>query len=211
MRSTLATAAPLAITIGAYGLIFGAGAREPLGPLGTMFASTIIFSGSIQFALLGLILAGATWSAILVTALLLNARHVVLGAALRPSIDAPTSRRFGLAWWMVDEAAALALADAETPRSTLMTTGILFYSSWIVGTAGGLLIGGAGDIASVAQQIAPVLFIGLVTLVAHKKRTVARALVTAAATYLVALAWPEARGALALVVACVIAIPGSDE
>lgn len=211
LRRTLTKAIPLAVTIGAYGVIFGAGAQGPLGPLGTLLASVVVFSGSIQFALVGLLIAGASWSAILVTALLLNARHVVLGAALRPSIDVSPMRRLGLSWWMVDEAAALALADTESARSTLLATGILFYLSWIAGTTIGLLIGGVGDIASVAQQIAPVLFIGLTALLATSKKTVIRCVVTAAATYIAALGWPEARGALALVVACVIAIPGSDE
>lgn len=210
LRRTLATAAPLAVTIGAYGVIYGAAGREPLGALGTFLSSVVIFSGSIQFALIGLLLAGASWAAILVTALLLNARHVVLGAALRPSIDVPPLRRLGLSWWMVDEAAALALADKESPRSTLLATGILFYVSWLIGTAAGLLIGSAGDIASVADQIAPVLFIGLTALVATSKRTVLRCVLTAALTYAAALIWPEARGAIALVVACVVAVPGDE-
>ena len=210
-RRTFARAVPLALTIAAYGAIYGAGARDPLGATGTLLSSAVIFSGSVQFALLGLLLAGASWAAILTTAALLNARHVILGAALRPSIDAPLPRRLGLAWWMVDEAAALALADPGAARSTLLTTGVFFYLSWFAGTLVGVVVGGTGDVASVAQQIAPVLFIGLAALLATSKITVIRCGVTAALTYGLALAFPTARGAIALAVACLVAIPGTDE
>jgi hypothetical protein len=45
------------------------------------------------------------------TGAMLNARTLVLGAALGPTIRASRTKRAFLGWWLIDEAAGLALAE----------------------------------------------------------------------------------------------------
>ena len=202
---------PIALTIGAYGVIFGAAAKEPLGVGGTMLSSAVIFSGGLQFAFVGLLLTGASTGAILATALFLNTRHVILGAVLRPRLDAPLSRRLGLAWFMVDEAAALALADESDPKRTLFVGGLAFYVAWLVGSAIGVAVGGAEGVAGFAERFTPVLFIGLTTLLATSRGLVIRCLGAAALTYAAIALLPGDKAFLGLVAAGVAAVVGRSE
>jgi predicted branched-subunit amino acid permease len=208
VRALVLRSTPIALTIAAYGMIYGAGAREPLGIGVGLLSSAIIFSGALQFALLGLLLSGASAAAILAAGLFLNARHVVLGAVLRPKIDAPRLKRVGLAWWLVDEAAALAIADEESPRRTLFVCGVLFYLSWIAGTAVGLVIGSVSGIAAFAEQFAPVLFVGLTALLATSRGIVIRALIAAALTYLAIAVLPGDKAFLGLIASLLVVLPG---
>jgi predicted branched-subunit amino acid permease len=50
-----------------YGTIYGASAKDVLGPTESILSSAIIFSGTVQFAILGLLTKGSTWAAVLVT------------------------------------------------------------------------------------------------------------------------------------------------
>lgn len=202
---------PIALTIGAYGVIYGAGAKEHLGTSGTLLSSALVFSGSVQFAFLGLLISGASSGAIVATAIFLNTRHVVLGAVLRPKIDAPLIRRLGLAWWLVDEAAALALADETDPRRTLFVTGIAFYCSWFVGTAMGLAIGGVEGVAEFAERFTPVLFVGLTALLVSSRDLVVRCIVTVLLTYAAIALLPGDKAFLGLAAAVVVALVGRAE
>ncbi len=192
-------------------MLYGAGAKDVLGTTGVLLSSAIIFSGAVQFALVGLLLASASGITIFATAVLLNARNVVLGAALRPKIDAPLLRRLGLSWWLVDEAAALALADDVDPRFTLLLSGILFYGVWFVGSAVGLAIGATEQVASAADQIVPVLFIGLTALLTTSRSIAYRCVAAAALTYGLILVTPGNEGLFALVTGVAVALPGRAE
>jgi predicted branched-subunit amino acid permease len=208
IKALILRSIPIALTIGAYGIIFGAGAKEPLGVGGALLSSAVIFSGALQFAFMGLVLSGASAAAIVGAAVFLNTRHFVLGAVLRPKIDAPRVNRLGLAWWLVDEAAALAIADEESPRRTLLVCGTFFYLAWIAGTGIGLVIGGVSGIAEFAEQFAPVLFVGLAALLVTSRTIVLRALIAAALTYLAIALLPGDKAFLGLIVSVLVALPG---
>ena len=70
-----------------FGTLYGAAARGFLGAPLTVASSLLIYSGALQFALVALLGAGATALPLLLTAGLLNLRHLVLGAALRSRFE----------------------------------------------------------------------------------------------------------------------------
>jgi predicted branched-subunit amino acid permease len=134
-----------------YGKIYGASAKDVLGPTESILSSAIIFSGTVQFAILGLLTKGSTWAAVLVTAIGLSARNIALGGAIRPSLPEARARRFLLAWTVVDEAVGLALSAASSRVRVLVTAGLLFYIAWLGGTIFGSLIGSLSEFTEVSS------------------------------------------------------------
>ncbi len=91
-----------------------------MGPALALASSAFVFSGAVQ-ATIGLLAAGGSPAVIVLTAILLNARHVLLGGVLRPRVGGSLPRRLAIAWFLIDEATALALARPERPVATLLT------------------------------------------------------------------------------------------
>lgn len=207
-RTILAAATPLAAAIGVFGMVFGAAASAAMGAPLTIAMSLTVFSGTLQFAVLGLLEAGAGPAAILLIALALNARHLVLGAILRPRIRQSFLRRAGLAWFLIDESFGLAVAAREAAGRVLLLTGALCYAAWQVGTVLGVLGARLVAVEDVAAAIFPVLFIGLAAITARDResiiRTAAAALLVAALTIFV----PAAYAFLPIIGALIVALPG---
>ncbi len=206
-----ATAAPLALAIAVFGTIYGAAASPLLGGWESVLSSAVVFSGALQFALVGLLLGGASTPAMLLTAVLLNFRHLLLGAALRPSLESPPFRRAGLAWWLIDETAGLALASRGSAAVTLLVAGSMCYGAWVAGTAAGVLGGSLASLRELAAAVFPVLFVGLAALAAHGRDLVLRALLAALVTVGLSFAFPPARDVLPALVAVAVSIPGGGE
>lgn len=156
-----------------YGKIYGASAKDVLGPTESILSSAIIFSGTVQFAILGLLTKGSTWAAVLVTAIGLSARNIALGGAIRPSLPEARARRFLLAWTVVDEAVGLALSAASSRVRVLVTAGLRFYIAWLGGTIFGSLIGPLSEFTEVSSAALPVLFVALASAMARSRGTVA--------------------------------------
>src|SRR5918996_2097550 len=175
VRAVLARALPAAAAIVVFGTLYGAGARPVLGVPLTIASSLFIFSGSLQFALVALLSAGAAPPALLLTAGTLNLRHLVLGAVLRPRIGGSRLRRAVLAFFLLDETFGFAVAagdaaaregraaDAAAER-TLLVSGVVCHLAWQTGTVTGLLGAELPGVEGLAGAIFPVLFIGLASL-----------------------------------------------
>jgi predicted branched-subunit amino acid permease len=220
--STVAAALPAIVAIGVFGALYGAVARPLLGAELTIFASFVIFSGSLQFALVGLLAAGAAAPALLLTAVILNLRHVVLGAVLRGSLGPSRIRRVIQSWFLLDETFGFAVAAASAPRlspaertavteRTLVGVGIFCYSAWIGGTILGVVGAGVPELAGVAGAVFPVLFIGLAALTARSRSVVVRAVAAAVITATIALAFPDARALAPVVAGVLVSLPGDRQ
>jgi predicted branched-subunit amino acid permease len=163
--------------------------------------------------------AGATAVPLLLTACVLNLRHLVLGAALRPRFESGSLRRALLAFFLVDETFGFAIAagnaaqgravGAATER-TLLFSGVTCYLAWLVGTLVGVLGGGLAVVEKLAGAIFPVLFIGLASLAVTRRSHVVRALAAAGLTAAVALAVPDLRMLAPVLAGVVVALPGGD-
>ena len=202
--------APIAAAIFIFGAVYGTVSAPEMGAPMTFLASALVFSGALQFTIAGLLLAGAGPAALLAAAVTLNVRHVLLGAVLRPRIQAPAPARAGAAWFLLDEIVGLALTHEGDAARTLWRAGPVCYVAWLAGTAAGLVGGSVEVLQSAAVAVFPVLFIGLAALSCRNRSGAVRAVAAAAVTAAVALAWPDARALAPVFAAIAVALPGGD-
>jgi predicted branched-subunit amino acid permease len=208
---------PAALAIAVFGVIYGAVARPLIGPELTLLSSLIIFSGATQFSTIALVAAGAVAPALLLTAAILNVRHLIMGAVLRTSLGPSRVRRALLAWFLLDESfgfTVLAAGRVEPgpPREavaehTLLVTGICCYVAWIVGTGLGILGAGLPGLDRVAEAVFPVLFIALAALTADTLSLAGRAFGAALITAVICLTLPDWRGLAPVVAGLAVSLP----
>jgi len=114
LRRGLFAALPLAPGVAAFGLLYGMMARQAgLSPAEAVAMSMLVHAGSAQFTALGMwSVAGAV--PIILTTLVINLRHLLMGASIAPYLRGlTTGRKALLALWMSDESYALAIAEYE--------------------------------------------------------------------------------------------------
>jgi predicted branched-subunit amino acid permease len=180
-----------------------------LGPVITIASSLLIFSGALQFALLGLVGAGAGLPALLATAVILNLRHLVMGAVLRNRLDSSPLARAGLAWFLVDETFGFAIAACRDAGHTLFTSGVMCYLAWQVGTWLGLFGASVPGLDGLATAIFPVLFIGLASLAATSGGVLVRIVAAGLLTFALSTLVPDLRAVAPIVSAISVALPES--
>jgi predicted branched-subunit amino acid permease len=213
IRGILITSLPAAGAIAVFGTLYGAAAQRLLGTPLTIASSIFVFSGALQFALVGLLAAGAGAPALLLTAGTLNLRHIVMGAVLRPRIGGSRLRRAGLAFTLLDETFGFAVAAPEEAGAerTLFVSGIFCYLAWQAGTVLGVLGAGLSGVERLADAVFPVLFIGLAALAATTGTLVVRAFAAAALTAAVAFFLPDFRSVAPVIAGALVALPGSSD
>src|SRR5689334_21848552 len=109
--------------------------------------STVVFAGGAQFLAVGLLAAGNPLAAVF-AGLLLNARHLPFGLAVGDALGPRLRHRALGAHVLTDEVAAFTLAEPDPVRRrrTYWLIGATLFVSWNLGTALGVLLGGAtGD------------------------------------------------------------------
>ena len=191
------------------GVPFGVLARQSgleLGP--TIGMSVIMFAGAAQFAAIELLRGGAPSALVVLTVLLINLRHVLMGIALRPFLhDVPRRERAALAYLLVDESFAMAIGwfrRGGRGVAYYVTFGAGLWLCWNVATVIGALAGPAiGDPRRLGIDFAiTAVFISIVVVGVRGRTDVAVAL--AAALLSGALATLGA-GAVAVVAAGLVA------
>jgi predicted branched-subunit amino acid permease len=218
---TIVMAAPAAMAIAVFGVLFGAAARPLIGPELTLLMSLVVFSGATQFSMLALLTAGAGAPALLLTAAILNVRHLVIGAVLRPLLGHSRLRRGLLAWFMLDETFGFTIVATERigpgpgreaiAERTLLISGICCYGAWVVGTLLGILGAGVQGLGGVAEALFPVLFVGLAALTARTLNLAVRAVVAAGLTAVICFATPDLRALAPALAGLLVALPGDAE
>ncbi|MBI1877855.1 MAG: AzlC family ABC transporter permease [Chloroflexi bacterium] len=163
---------PLIIGAIPFGLIFGALAADSgLSFAGTVAMSAAVFAGSAQFIALGLVAASTNWPFIVLTALVVNLRHVLYSATLAPQVTRLSQRwRVPLAFWLTDETFVIAAnrynrADASPYKHWYwLGSALSMYINWQVSTWFGLLFGQLMPNATAwgLDFAMPVTFIGMV-------------------------------------------------
>lgn len=149
------------------GLVYGAiSAAKGMSVAETALMSALVFAGGAQFAATELWASPPPLFALALSTLLINARHVLMGASLAPKA------RFGRAtpfvmFWLADENWALAERRAARGPLTLaywLGMAIPFHLNWVVWAALGAGAGAVlGDPARYGADFAfTALFIGLV-------------------------------------------------
>jgi len=137
MRSAVGPAAATLV----LGISFGAAAAAAgWGIAAPVFFSAFAFSGSAQFSLLTTLSAGTAVAAVL-SAVLINARYLVMGVALNDSLTGSRFRRALQAQALVD--ASFMVAHEGGGRfniARLVGATVPQWSCWLVGTLVGLLL-----------------------------------------------------------------------
>lgn len=137
--------APLSIFVVPFGLAFGLAATEKgLDPWTSILMSAIVFGGASQFAALELWSHPLPVAAILITTGIVNARHLLYGAALYPWLaPLPPRQRYPMLAVMTDLAwttTMQAAAKGERDAGVLLGGGVLLWLVWILSTAAGAIL-----------------------------------------------------------------------
>jgi 4-azaleucine resistance transporter AzlC len=152
---------------------FGVAAREAgLSVAETLAMSLIVFSGASQFALAGLLAAGASWVVMAAISLVLGARHVLYGPSLALNLRRTgTGRKAVAAFGLTDEVFAVASTtlpqrSSETNFGRLLGLGTSAYVSWALGTwigavAGSVVVEALPSLAPALSFALPALFVAL--------------------------------------------------
>jgi 4-azaleucine resistance transporter AzlC len=198
---------PPMVAAAPIGLLYGALAvGKGMTQLEASLSSMLIFAGGAQFAALELWRSSPPLLALVFSTLLINARHILMGASLKPKLGPFSSleRAFGL-FFMADE--NWAMAERRAARHLLtpayyFAMAVVFWTNWNLWTALGA-VGGAflGDPKRIGADFAfTALFIGLVAGFWKGRSTAltvaASALASALAYRLVGPPWHVAAGAL---------------
>ena len=109
--------------------------------------STIVFAGAAQFAAVGYVASGLAWPGIILLTALLNARHLLYSAALRPWLrEVPLPRRAVMAHLLTDESFALSISHFRRigrtdERGYWLGASSATFIPWILATLGGVVLG----------------------------------------------------------------------
>lgn len=168
-KATLRDSLSVSITVGAYGVAFGAAAvANGFTVLQSCLLSLLTFSGASQFAVVGVLGAGGTALSGIATASLLGIRNALYGVIMAPRLKVKGFKRIVAAQVTIDESTGVALGQevrsSEAMRQGFWLTGIGVFIFWNLFTIAGALGAQAmGDIRAWGLDSAvPAAFLGLV-------------------------------------------------
>jgi predicted branched-subunit amino acid permease len=168
-KSTIRDSLSVSITVGAYGIAFGAaGVAAGFSIVQTCLLSLLTFSGASQFALVGVMGAGGSALSGIATAALLGFRNGLYGLRISPLLKTKGAKRFLAAHVTIDESTGVALSQEslgqDAMRSGFWLTGIGVFTFWNLFTLAGAIGAQAmGNPAAWGLDAAvPAAFLGLV-------------------------------------------------
>ncbi|MEI7645795.1 MAG: AzlC family ABC transporter permease [Chloroflexales bacterium] len=168
VRAGFLALAPLWLGAAPFGVIYAVSAiAAGLSPAQTMAMSLLVFAGASQFTAVGMFAAAAAPTAIIVTTLIVNARHLLLAASLAPYLRREGAwARLGLAAQLTDESYAIGVRQFLSGRGSAafqFGANISMYIVWQCSTLAGVLIGRVlPDPAAYGLDLVfPLTFVGL--------------------------------------------------
>jgi 4-azaleucine resistance transporter AzlC len=208
VRAGMVASLPVALSVFAYGCVFGLLARQAgMRFTDAALMSSLVYAGSAQFVALGLWISPLPIGALVLTTLVINLRHLLMGAAMRPWFGAlPPLVAYGSMFFLVDESWALTMrefARGERNAGYFVGTGIPIFFGWLSATVVGFTVGTAiRDPAEFGLDFAfTAVFIALLVGLWRGRRDivpwVTAALVAVAAAHYVPGKWYILIGALA--------------
>jgi 4-azaleucine resistance transporter AzlC len=149
-RAGALTILPAVVAAVPFGLLLGAlAARKGLSALEVALMSGTVFAGAAQFVAVDLWRNPVPVAALLLATAMVNVRHLLMGAALRPHVRGfPPGTAYAGLFLMADEVWALALSRAVDRPLTLafwFGLGGALYPAWIASTTAGAVFGAALD------------------------------------------------------------------
>lgn len=142
---------PLLLGVAPFGLIFGVTAIAADVPhLAAWASSFIVFAGASQIAIVEVLGGGGGAIVALLTAVVINARHLMYSADMgRYTNSLPWYRKAPIAYLLTDQAYLTATHRFQDPRSSdglvpfYFGAAIALWSTWQVTTTAGMVLGAA--------------------------------------------------------------------
>jgi 4-azaleucine resistance transporter AzlC len=196
-----------------FGMIFGTLAVASGLPGNIAFGmSSIVFAGSAQFVTTQLIAQATPWFVIILTAAVINVRHVLYSASIAPHVQhLPARWKALIAYLLTDEAYAVAITRYNQPDQGgpyghwfAFGAGFLLWASWQISTAIGIVLGALVPASWSLDFALPLTFIALVV-PALRERAMVTAAVVAGVVAVIAFAMPLKLGLITAVAAGIIA------
>jgi predicted branched-subunit amino acid permease len=147
IRRGFVLAQPLGFGIFVYGVVFGVlAAAARLSALEALLMSAAVYSGSAQLAALQSWSGAALVAPVVMAILLMNARYVLYGAALRPWLGGlGPMRTYPALFFLGDGNWALSMkerAAGQDDAGFVLGSGVAMFLPWCLGTLAGHLGGG---------------------------------------------------------------------
>lgn len=168
-KSTIRDSLSVSITVGTYGIAFGAASvAAGFTVLQTCLLSLLTFSGASQFAIVGVIGSGGGAISGITTATLLGFRNGLYGLRMSPLLKIKGLKRILAAHITIDESTGVALSQEalgkEAMQSGFWLTGVGVFVFWNLFTLAGAF--GARSMGNPAawglDAAVPAAFLGLV-------------------------------------------------
>jgi 4-azaleucine resistance transporter AzlC len=217
IRAGLRDIAPVAVAALPIGLLFGAVASaKGMSPLEVILMSALVFAGGAQFAAIETWVTPAPIAALAFATLLINVRHVLMGASLTPKVGMSRIQTLLAYFFLTDEAWALSERRAlERPVTGAywFAMAVVLWANWTLSSTVGAILGSfLGDPERIGADFAfTALFIGLVAGFGRSRVTLVTVAVSAGVAALVhhfiGAPWHVASGALAGIAAAYLAAP----
>lgn len=138
----------IALALAPFGIVFGVACVEAdLGIAEAIWFSAIVFTGSAQFAAVGVLGDGGGAVAAITAGLLLNIRSLAFGVLLAPSLTGRVATRALLAQLVIDESTAVATVQDEHRwrRYGFLAGGLAVFTVWNLTTVAGVLLASTDD------------------------------------------------------------------
>lgn len=212
-KSGIKAELPLLVGVVPFGMIYGVLALQAgFRPAEAQAMSAIVFAGSAQFILTQLAGAGTPALVMVLTAAVVNLRHVLYSASVAPYLRGlRPAWKAALAYLLTDEAYAVSIVhfteDSSSPARPrhffLLGSGIALWASWQLSTAAGIFLGALIPASWSLDFTLPLIFIALVVPRITSRAALAAAL-TAGAVSIAALLWPYKLGLLTAALAGIL-------
>lgn len=196
---------PLLLGIAPFGAVYAVSARAAgIGLLDTQLLSLLLFAGGSQFAVVGLYAGGAGMLELVLSAFLINLRHLLYGVVVRTTTPIRGAKRLAAAHLLTDEAFGLHVTHGRGRPGYLLGAGLSLFLTWNLATlVGALAAGSLPDPRSIGLDlIFPLTFVALAVPLLRSTRMVAVALIAGATTLLLT---PLLGSGVAIVAAAVLA------
>lgn len=184
---------PILIGVLPFGMIYGVSALSAGIPASIAQAmSAIVFAGSAQFVIVQLIASGTPSLVVILTAFVVNIRHMLYSASLAPyTHKLPPPWKWLLAYLLTDEAYAVTILHYQKTEESaqrhwyFLGAGLALWTTWQLSTAAGIFLGGQIPASWSLDFTATLTFIALVVPMLKDRASTAAALSAAIAVLLV--------------------------